>query len=563
MTPAEYIAAVQPYFELIQAKAIALGGTRPVPYANLVLAHELLIASTPQDVLLKQVDQFAAIGVVQVDIQMGQFPWRSPQNAAAIAKYDAVIARIRSHGMRLGINPQYSSTYFTVANIGEWLLAIGPVMQTVTARYSPETLIVVHEPTTMDARMGTSSTPAQWASFATLTSAAVKGIDPTTKTGAGGLNTESTYIDAFILVAGLDIITFDIYTLAALPTIITLNTSAQGAGKETRIEETWRPPCIHTPGTPEEEVVQNVGNDELAAMDKLWINMISSWAAPLGITAVTPFFTQTFFAYGVGQTDAFESAYLLEVHAATLAGETTTSYRATQRIKSGLALNPLTAFSQANPETTLVDGFVARESVNQTFAAIRSGAGTLASDSATGGVAAGYAASATVNQFATVARGVILLNMAPLGNVSVKRASIWIYVTAVLQQLSTTETLQIVQVAPATNTGLVTADYGTFSTTVFGSVSVNALIVNAYNPIPLNAAGLAYLKTVRFGIAKLGFRLGNDVTGTFTGVWGSGLANAVDITFTDSLTALVDPLGIVWYEPISGVKNMTLRRFGR
>src|SRR5688572_15201606 len=67
-------------------------------HANLFLAHEAFIADTPLDVLKGSVDAFKEAGIWQVDLNMGLFPWVG-QDKAAIDKYDAIVAYIRSAGM--------------------------------------------------------------------------------------------------------------------------------------------------------------------------------------------------------------------------------------------------------------------------------------------------------------------------------------------------------------------------------------------------------------------------------------------------------------------------------
>jgi len=137
--------------------------------ANLWFAHEAWIEGIPQDALDLYVDALREAGVHRIDMNVGLFPWLdqgTPRGDQTIAKYDAIVQRIRSARVQLVLNPQYSPTYHALAGFEGWTQRALEVYEEVARRYQPEILIVVHEPTTMASRLGTRVSASEWADFA-------------------------------------------------------------------------------------------------------------------------------------------------------------------------------------------------------------------------------------------------------------------------------------------------------------------------------------------------------------------------------------------------------------
>lgn len=304
-------------------------GSRPRVHANLFLAHEAFIADTPLSVLKRAVDAFKEAGVAQVDLNMGLFPWVS-KDAAAIEKYDEVVRHIRASGMQVAINPQYSPLRHKVKDLAEWRSVSLPIYGTIAERYKPETFVVVHEPTTMSARMRSRATPEEWAAYAREATRIVKERSPKSRIGAGGLDTEERYYNAFAELPEIDVMTLDIYNLRNLPTFQQMVQTAKKRGKGVYIEETWRPPYFTRAfgQTLDRIAVKNVGDRSFEDLDVKWIRTIAAWAAANGVEAITPVWMQTFFTYGGTETEAFDPAYLKAVNAAIERGERTRTFNA-------------------------------------------------------------------------------------------------------------------------------------------------------------------------------------------------------------------------------------------
>jgi hypothetical protein len=302
-------------------------------HANLFLAHAALVGAMPVDALTRAVDAFKEAGVAQVDLNMGVTPW-ADGDKGTIAKYDAVIERIRASGMRVAFNPEYSRRLEKGKTFEAWRRQALEVYGELANRYKPDVFVVVHEPTTMAARMGAKITPAQWAAFARDAAKRVRERSKGSRIGAGGLATERDYFDAFAELKEIDVLTLDVYQLRALPTCEAMIRTARKNGKPVYVEETWRPPYARPRWgmTLEDVSVQGVGDRDFESIDIEWMRTITAWAAANGVEAVTPVWMQTFFAYGGDGTEAFDPQYLREVVDAIKRSKRTRTFRALQEL---------------------------------------------------------------------------------------------------------------------------------------------------------------------------------------------------------------------------------------
>jgi hypothetical protein len=320
--------------EIGKGQAAARSGHRVQIHANLFLAHEAFIASTPLSTLERAVDAFKEARVSQVDLNVGLYPWVS-KDKAAIEKYDAVVERIRRAGMRVAVNPQYSPVRHKVRSLEQWRREALPVYREIAGRYKPDVFVVVHEPTTMAARMGVQrSKPKPWVEFAREAAKVVREKSPRSRIGAGGLAAEQKFFEAFAGMKEIDVLTLDIYDLKSLPIYAEMVRTARGKGKPVYVEETWRPPYFQLErGMSLDQIsAKSVGDRSFEQLDVRWIRMIAGWAAAQGVEGVTPVWMQTFFAYGGDGTEAFDKDYLQRVMAAIDKGERTATFEALREI---------------------------------------------------------------------------------------------------------------------------------------------------------------------------------------------------------------------------------------
>jgi hypothetical protein len=331
----QYDTALGQALDGIIAKAGPLSGHVPVA-VNLFYAHEAVIEAMPLDILEKAVDAFAAAGVSRVDINPGLYPWKE-NDQSVIAKYDAIVSYIRQKGMKLGINPQYSPVRDKVSSVDEWQDDMMPIYAELASRYHPDIFVVVHEPTTMNARMHAKASPERWAQFASAAAAVVKGKSPGTRIGAGGLYNEAAYFRAFLDLDAIDVMTLDIYKLAELPAYSRLIREAKAKGKPVYIEETWRPPYF-TPRlgmTADQAAAKSVGDERFQDLDAKWMRAMRDWAGAEGLESVTFFWMQVFFNYANADAGALDPSYNKATAAAIAAGRRTKTYDVLKELASG------------------------------------------------------------------------------------------------------------------------------------------------------------------------------------------------------------------------------------
>lgn len=173
----------------------------------------------------------------------------------------------------------------------------------------------------------------------------------------------------------------------------------------------------------------------------------------------------------------------------------------------------------ATAENDPVMGVVIRSGVNQTFAAIRAGAGNNVTTSGSGRIF--LQASATTNQFQKNDRVIVGFDTSAIGSGNtIDSATFDLWPTAVVNSLGGDPSLVITPSNPASDTSeVVNADYSTLSFTDLGSVLFSALVTDEYNPITLNATGEAAINLT--GYTMLGYMNSWDLTGTFDGTWGN------------------------------------------
>lgn len=166
----------------------------------------------------------------------------------------------------------------------------------------------------------------------------------------------------------------------------------------------------------------------------------------------------------------------------------------------------------ANPESTSVDGWIARDT-DGTWSAIRTGAGEVVDDSTTVTDMVRMSYAQPSSQYSFLSRTPFLFDTSSIGSgQKVSSATFQVYITA---KDNTIGNLSFVLVAstPASNTALVTADYlQTGSVALSNAVAVNNITTSAYNTWTLNETGLAAINML--GITKLALVFENDRSNT-------------------------------------------------
>lgn len=136
----------------------------------------------------------------------------------------------------------------------------------------------------------------------------------------------------------------------------------------------------------------------------------------------------------------------------------------------------LTAYPNPSPGVTCCDGFVGRQSVDESWATIRAGAGNT-SDTGVTGLPLNWNAtcSTTSNQFTKLLRVHLGFDLSELSSAETYTATISVNVKSYYGPTAPVGTIQLclVSSAPATNTTLVNGDYSNFGTTKYSDDLLN------------------------------------------------------------------------------------------
>lgn len=343
--------------------------TKVVLSGNLVYANGAVVTKAmPLSGLLAYVDGLKAAGAQRVDLNPGVTSINDP---AATAVYDALVAHIRELGMQLAINPQVVGGELgsspTFQSFQSTAIETYPAM---AARYQPDNFVVVHEASTMSARLGITPDTSQWDGFIRAVAPLIQAASPRTRLGAGGFydTTEDTFFRDFVTIPLLDFMTIDIYGTTGFDGLngwIQLAQStidpAHPNGKGIYIEETWAPKFLQNPLPPgwqsnpgglDAYTLVGSCSADFATLDVTWLQAMLDWAASSGMEAVTAFTTETFFSLGsAGYDKPFDQLYLNNALQALQTGELTSVAQAFQGFKTKSAVPQITSLSSASYAT--------------------------------------------------------------------------------------------------------------------------------------------------------------------------------------------------------------------
>lgn len=270
--------------------------------ANMNFAHRKYIKYCSNDTLFAYADALKEAGAKRVDINPGLWPW-STHDQENIAKYDALVRHIREIGLELAWNPSYWPEDAHITTLADWDKAALPVYAEMARRYKPDIFSVIHEPTTMNQRMGIHATPEEWRRLAQNAAKVVQEASPKTRIAAGALHWEVPYFDQFGTIPDVEFLTVDIYFLKGLPTFAKMAQSAHQYGKGSYIEETWRFAELKLPSAGGRRV-RDVSNEIYEDLDIKWLTAMVLFALKNNLSAVTPFWSTAFFTYLPGTWDA-------------------------------------------------------------------------------------------------------------------------------------------------------------------------------------------------------------------------------------------------------------------
>lgn len=211
----------------------------------------------------------------------------------------------------------------------------------------------------------------------------------------------------------------------------------------------------------------------------------------------------------------------------------------------------LTAFPDPNPETTTVDGFVNRGGVNETLATIRAGAGNGVGDVSTADLICYIAPTATSNQYSDCYRSIFLFDTSAIPDTNtISAAVLSLAGMGSVGADNLTQTVEIVLSTPASNTGLVAADYNQVGS-VRQATGIAASAYNntdgTYNNFTLNATGISNVS--KTGVSKFGGAFSGDIDNSIT--WANNAGSYKYCYYADQAGTTTDPKLVVTYSATS------------
>jgi len=180
-----------------------------------------------------------------------------------------------------------------------------------------------------------------------------------------------------------------------------------------------------------------------------------------------------------------------------------------------------TFYPDANPETTSVDGDVRRVTTAESWATLKSGAGTSPLGDSNVNMYCYMSSYSTTDTWRWLMRSIMLFDTSPFSdNVVISGAVLSVYCQAKFDQLGLHATYapNIYSSNPASNTALVAADYGTLGATAFAAaIGYDSISTGAYIDFSLNASGIAAIS--KTGVSKFGLRDSYYDAGSNTPGW--------------------------------------------
>lgn len=215
----------------------------------------------------------------------------------------------------------------------------------------------------------------------------------------------------------------------------------------------------------------------------------------------------------------------------------------------------LTVYPAAGSGGVSTDAWPGRNTVDESFATIRSAAGTEVGNDTS--LYIWLQASATTNQFVRQIRSILTFDTSSLGaraTISGATLSVW-GINAGPQSLGTTS-LVVCKATPASVSTVVAADYSqVLTSTTYSTVSSVNTSNTVYTDCTLSSAGFANVAIT--GVSGFGLTSGWDAAGSFTGTWVSGGQTSYQFSSADAVGTANDPKLVLTYT-LSGPSGLPL-----
>jgi hypothetical protein len=330
----EYYTCEDKYLDGLIAKweKPAKSGRKLIFSANAQVLHALGIGNQTEERLATFVKAMKESGAGRVDMNPSPLAWLKPI-PDTIAKYDFAIKEIRKAGMQISFNPTTFPGFDPRVKYDGWRDEALKMYAELARRYKPDVFSVMHEPWSMDHRLGEHVTPQQWHGFIGETCGVVKKESPNTLCVSSYLPMEMDVLEQALTVPALDGIGLDIYQeYDDFQTFDKMIQMAKAAGKFAYIAETGRTMITFRNGVIDFDAVASVPDPLLAKLDPKWMKAMTYYAMSRGMPALVEFWTATFFAYLEGEENPQTRAFNQAVEKGMMSGARTPTFTAFQAL---------------------------------------------------------------------------------------------------------------------------------------------------------------------------------------------------------------------------------------
>src|SRR3990167_8811565 len=199
-----------------------------------------------------------------------------------------------------------------------------------------------------------------------------------------------------------------------------------------------------------------------------------------------------------------------------------------------LGFDSLTVYPDASVETTSVDGYVYRgDGTDQTFTALRDGAGSVANDTAgTNTIISYISTTTTTDKWDYLYRSFFLFDTSALNDGATITAGVLsFYITNKTDVFS--QSVGILASNPASNTAIAAGDYAGFTQTTRQATdkTIASITTSAYNDWTLNATGISNISLT--SITKFGVKTSADIDNVEP-TWSSNVTGACYGDYADT-----------------------------
>lgn len=216
-------------------------------------------------------------------------------------------------------------------------------------------------------------------------------------------------------------------------------------------------------------------------------------------------------------------------------------------------LTTTTYYPDADPETTTVDGYTGRVSVNEAWSTFWQAAGNTANDSSSAQEQLMALSDSTGTNWKHIIRSIFLFDTSGIGDtdlVSAATLSCWVadHGTTVVGDLD----VSVVSSNPASNTAITSSDHTSCGTTKYATdVAISSMSNGAYKDWTLNSTGRSAVSTT--GVTKLAIRWAKDIDSpsTFNSPGSNANRTFFEGFYAEKTGTSNDPKLAVTYAPIT------------